>query len=118
MVARLKGPKPGCLAIKGGRIWNKLTCGQTVATVHNSLADNFCITSSIRNCCFDDDSVPKDPGTSPGQECRSALRGSIRALLTGGRHWNLIVLYFWSHASITLYVFSDFESVGGASLWP
>ena len=35
-----------------------------------------------------------------------------------GRHWNLIVLYFWSHASITLYVFSDFTSAGGAFLWP
>ena len=28
-----------------------------------------------------------------------------------------MVLYFWSHASITLYVFFDFESADGAFLW-
>ena len=39
MVARLKGTLPGCLAIKGGRIWTKTTRGQRVAKVHSSCTD-------------------------------------------------------------------------------
>ena len=39
MVARLKGPWSGCLAIKGVRPRTKLTCEQTV---HSSSTNNFC----------------------------------------------------------------------------